>query len=198
MHQPGLTQRSTRLAFRQPPPLDSTLFATGSHARAVRTNHQGEPPPGLPCEYETLLSGLSIPNPDGVVLARRHQWHGTRDLSAFLAVPAAIDFWERPDVARRREECRAIAFETRERIAELTGRPALSPKEAFGQMIAVELPACDPAKIQVDLFDRFRIEVPCFRFFERPILRASFQVYNTAKDAEALCSALGKLVRPLL
>jgi isopenicillin-N epimerase len=128
------------------------------------------------------------------LLARRHQWHGTRDLSAFLAVPDAIDFWRRPDVAAARASSRDLAIELCGRIAALTGLPPLAPPGAFGQMVAAALPPCDPAALQRELFARFRIEVPCFRFRGRPILRASLHVYNTHTDVERLCEALTALL----
>lgn len=128
-------------------------------------------------------------------LARRHQWQGTRDLSPFLAVPDAIDFWMRPDVAAAREGSRALARDLAGRIGALTGLSPLGPPEAFGQMIAVALPPCDPAALQRALFERFRIEVVCHRFGGRPILRFSVQVYNDARDADALVDALSTLLR---
>ena len=127
-------------------------------------------------------------------LARRHQWHGTRDPSAFLAVTDAIEFWRRPDVADARAACRALAAEFQARLADLTGTAPLCPPGALGQMVAAQLPPCDPAALQRALFERFRIEVPCFLFRGRPIIRASLQVYNTPADAEALCAALPALL----
>ncbi|MFO1266684.1 MAG: aminotransferase class V-fold PLP-dependent enzyme [Rubrivivax sp.] len=53
---------------------------TGSDAQAARTGHTGF----------DAYTGRSA-------LERRLQWQGTRDLSAFLAVPAAIDFMAQHD-----------------------------------------------------------------------------------------------------
>ncbi|HET7839556.1 MAG TPA: aminotransferase class V-fold PLP-dependent enzyme, partial [Rectinemataceae bacterium] len=57
-------------------------------------------------------------------LARRLRWLGTRDISAFLAVPAAIDFCRRQaDEARK---CATLAAETARRAAALLGLESLA------------------------------------------------------------------------
>jgi isopenicillin-N epimerase len=118
---------------------------------------------------------------------KRHGWQGTRDPAAWLAVPAAIDFqreWSWEDV---RERCHALA----ERFVELSGlEPAGRP---FGQMVAVELPPCDPDEVQRRLREEHRIEVPCFEHRGRPLLRLSVQGYNTEQDIEHLVAALESL-----
>lgn len=128
------------------------------------------------------------------LLARRHQWQGTRDLAGFLAVPAAIGFLRRHAPPERRAACHSLAIETQRRAGEITGIPPLAAAASFGQMVAIGLPPCDPAAVQVELFRRFRIEVPCFPFAGRPLVRPSFHVYNTPEDADALIGALARLV----
>ncbi len=59
-----------------------------------------------------------------------HEWQGTRDVAAYLAVPAAIAFQEQHgwDAVRRR--CHKLARETRERINQLTGLAPICPEES--------------------------------------------------------------------
>ena len=64
----------------------------------------------------------------------------------------------------------------------------------FGQMVAVELPPCDPAEVQRRLYDEHRIEVPCFEHAGRPLLRVSVQGYNDEHDLEALRVALAEVL----
>jgi len=145
--------------------------------------------------YHAELYGVTAHDPytGADALARRHQWQGTRDIAGFLAVPAAIDFLGRYATAERREECRALAAEAQRRLGELTGLPPIAGPGSFAQMVAIDLPPCDPAAVQGALFDRFRIEVPCFAFETHAVVRPSFHVYNTEKDAGALLAALAQL-----
>jgi len=145
--------------------------------------------------YHAELHGVTAHDPytGADPLARRHQWHGTRDIAGFLAVPAAIDFLDRCATPERRAACHELAVDTQRRLDELTGLPPVAPPTSFGQMVAVALPPCDPAAVQTALFDRFRIEVPCFAFEAYDFVRPAFHVYNTSKDADALVAALAEL-----
>jgi isopenicillin-N epimerase len=127
------------------------------------------------------------------VLERRLQWQGTRDLSAFLAVPAAIDFQERHGWEEVRRRCHALAAETRERLGALTGLAPICRDQDFGQMAAIALPRCDPEAVRQALFERHRIEVPLTTHTDRQFVRVAFQGYNTRGDADALVAALREI-----
>jgi isopenicillin-N epimerase len=145
--------------------------------------------------YHAELHGVTAHDPytGADPLARRHQWHGTRDIAGFLAVPAAIDFLGHHATPERRAACHALAVAAQRRLGELTGLPPIAKEASFGQMIAIDLPPCDPAAVQVALFDRFRIEVPCFAFEAHFFVRPGFHVYNSQKDLDALVAALAQL-----
>ncbi|MDR7418998.1 MAG: aminotransferase class V-fold PLP-dependent enzyme [Armatimonadota bacterium] len=121
-----------------------------------------------------------------------HEWQGTRDLAAFLAVPAAIAFLDAHDWDAVRLACHALARATRAAINGATGQPALCPDGDgwFAQMASVLLPACDPEVLAQRLREEFRIEVPVSSWNGRQVLRFSIQGYNTPGDAEALVDAL--------
>jgi isopenicillin-N epimerase len=58
-------------------------------------------------------------------------------------------------------------------------------------MVAVELPAgTQVEELQRRLFDEHRIEVPCFEYDGRPMLRISVQGYNDEGDIEQLVEAV--------
>jgi isopenicillin-N epimerase len=128
-------------------------------------------------------------------LERRLQWLGTRDLSAFLAVPAALDFLACHDWETRRRDCHDLAVETRDRIDALTGLEPICAPEQVGAMAAVRLPQRDAVALRTELFARRRIEVPIGFHEGVPLLRVSFHLYNTRADADALLTALGDSLR---
>lgn len=132
----------------------------------------------------------------------RNQWQGTRDLAAFLAVPAAIAFQAEHDWSSVRARCHGLAVAARSRLAELTGLDPLSPAPAatpgeyswFAQMVAAPLPPLDRALLQRRLYDEYRVEAPITRHREQPLIRLSFQGYNTDQDLAAALAALETLL----
>ncbi|MGH2524967.1 MAG: aminotransferase class V-fold PLP-dependent enzyme, partial [Anaerolineales bacterium] len=127
---------------------------------------------------------------------RFHQPQGTRDIAAFLATPAAIEFQARHHWDAVRAECHRLALETRARLNQWTGLTALSPDspEWVGQMVAIRLPEVDVNTLKAQLYDEHRIEAPLFRWNGLPLIRVSFQGYNTRADADALVEALKALL----
>jgi isopenicillin-N epimerase len=138
------------------------------------------------------------------------EWQGTRDISAFLAVPAAIDFQAEHNWPRVRAECHDLLREARRRIEELTGLPGICPDQDltglghlsglhawYGQMAAFPLPACDGAALQRRLYDEYRVEAPVINWNGGQLLRVSVQGYNTLEDVGALLRALGDLLPQL-
>lgn len=128
--------------------------------------------------------------PDSL-LALRHQYQGTRDMSAFLAVPAAITFYTAHDWPTRRAACHALAAEAQRRVAALTGIPVPVPEHSFAQMALCEVPASlDAQQLKTALYDEFRVEVPVTTWNGRRFVRVSIQVYNTVADVDRLLDAL--------
>jgi isopenicillin-N epimerase len=121
-----------------------------------------------------------------------HEWQGTRDIAAFLSVPAAIEFMRAHDWDRVRAECHELARKFRQRVTELTGLLPLGPDSPdwYAQMVAVPLPDCDVDALKNRLYDEYRIEIPISRWHGTPLTRASFQAYNTRQDVDRIVSAL--------
>ena len=134
--------------------------------------------------------GWEADQPGGSRFVDWHEWQGTRDLSACLTVPEAIRFQEEHGWVAARAACHALALETRDRIVELTGVPAICSADAFGQMVAVELPGCDIEQVKAQLYDEHRVEAPAIQWGGRVFLRISIQVYNDRADADALLRGL--------
>lgn len=123
-----------------------------------------------------------------------HEWQGTRDISAFLSVPAAIAFQAQYQWEEVRRSCHNLALEARRELNQLLEAPPLCPQEAFVQMFAVLLPDVDVRQLHDRLFDEYRVEVPAHRWNDRPLMRVSIQGYNSPSDIDALLSSLRQLL----
>ncbi|WP_077037219.1 aminotransferase class V-fold PLP-dependent enzyme [Pelomonas sp. KK5] len=126
---------------------------------------------------------------------RRLQWQGTRDITPWLSVPAAIDFQRRHGWDAVRADCHARAVRLLERACALTGLAPIGRPDDFGQMVPIPVPAMDGAALKARLFDEFRIEVPVTSHGGQLFVRASFQGYNGDADADALLDALATIYR---
>ncbi len=123
----------------------------------------------------------------------QNQWQGTRDISAFLSVPAAIDFQKDNNWDAVRAACHALASEARKHISEMTGVAPITPDgdEWYAQMAMCALPdGSDVTEIKRRLYDEHRIEIPQIIWNDKLGVRVSFQAYNTANDLENLLSGL--------
>ncbi len=137
---------------------------------------------------------------DGVSpLVFYQEGQGTRDVSAFLAVPAAIRYQAENDWGAVRVRCHALASKTLQRITALTGLAPLGSNDDvwLGQFVAVRLPDVDPAEMYRRLNEEYRIEAPVYRWNGQVLIRVSFQGYNDQEDADALVAALGRLLPEL-
>lgn len=112
---------------------------------------------------------------------------GTRDLSAWLAAPAALEFCQAHHTEDVRGSCRDMAREGRQQLLEVLGTEALAGEEWLAQMAAVELPAgTDPVALHGWLRREKAVEVPCWWWNGRPLLRFSICSYNRFADLQRL------------
>ena len=122
-------------------------------------------------------------------LERRLQWQGTREIAAWLAVPAAIDFQARHDWPAVRERCHELAREALHRLASRHGLAPVSADDDYAQMVAIPVPQQDAEGLRARLFDESRIEIPVTQHGGRSFVRLSVQGYNGRDDIERLLAA---------
>ncbi len=141
--------------------------------------------------------GKDLKGAGGLPFIDDNEWVGTRDIAAFLATPAAIQFQADHDWPSVRERCHRLAVEAQARICELTGlTPLHSPAdEWFVQMFTAPLPAeTDIDRLKERLYDDFQVEVPLMDWSGRKLIRVSVQGYNGSDDIDRLLEALKKLL----
>ena len=121
---------------------------------------------------------------------RRHQWQGTRDIAAFLAVPAALEFRRKYSWPGRQRTCHTMAADLQRKILAQNGLSPVVSDADYLQMVPIPVPRAGAELLGKWLFNKHRIEVPVTAFGEKCFVRVSVQPYNTASDLEALVEAL--------
>lgn len=127
-----------------------------------------------------------------------HEWQGSRDTSAFLSVPAALEFWAARDWPGIRQACRDMAMAARREVCAMFDTEPYHPDspEWHGQIVCAPLPAGTDA---VELLHRLRhedgIDVSVDYFANNPRVRISVQVYNDWTDIERLLDALKRQIK---
>jgi isopenicillin-N epimerase len=128
-------------------------------------------------------------------------WTGTRDPSAWLAIPAAIDFHERLGGPSLRAHNTALARDAATLIAQRWRSERATPDPLTESMAAVRLPTSGAAtlhralELRRLLFDRHRIEVAINPFGGALWVRISAQAYNELRDYERLAQVFADNVR---
>jgi len=125
-----------------------------------------------------------------------HEFNGTRDFSAYLTIPAAIDFLTENNWWEVAAECRKLGQENYLRFCELAGSQSLAPvtDEFFGQMCSIPITTNDPLKLKQELFEKHRIEIPVMPHGNQTYLRYSIQAFNSQEDLDRLYQAMKQFV----
>jgi isopenicillin-N epimerase len=125
------------------------------------------------------------------------QRQATHDPSAYLSVPAAIQYQRERDWPGVRRECHELARMARLGMTQITGLEPLVADDPrwFAQMATMPLPpSCDTAALKQRLYDEYRVEIPVAEWDGQPCLRVSVQGYNTRSDIERLLDAVRMLL----
>lgn len=118
------------------------------------------------------------------------QWQGTRDMSSFLTVPKAIEFFLK-HIKPNQNYCRKMILEAHSNFKSILNTdPISSGDDWIGQMVSHPLPINTPSSIKDIIWEGYRIEIPIFEWNGIRYIRCSFQVYNEKKDVDSLMSVL--------
>jgi isopenicillin-N epimerase len=125
---------------------------------------------------------------DDPAFVGRHEKQGTRDPSAYLTVPSAIEWQREHGWDAVRDRCHGLARRTRNEL----GLGPLTPdsRAFFGQMVTLRLPDGTRPDLKERLYDEHRVEIPVFERDSARFIRASFQGYNDDADVDTLARAL--------
>lgn len=121
-----------------------------------------------------------------------HQMQGTRDFSAFLTVPKAIEFLTKHQWEKVAASCRELVKKNVARFCELLNTKPLCPvnDEFMAQMCSFLIKTNEPEKLQRHLFENYKIEIPVMRHAAKVYLRYSINAFNSQPDLDHLYDAL--------
>lgn len=126
-----------------------------------------------------------------------HQFNGTRDFSAYLTVPKAIEFMEKHNWKKVSDDCKNKLLAVAPKLFELLNTKPLAPltNEFFGQICSAEIKTSEPEKLQRLLFEKYRIEIPVMRHADKCYIRFSFQAFNTTTEIDYLIQSLAEIIK---
>jgi isopenicillin-N epimerase len=123
-------------------------------------------------------------------------WTGTRDFSAWLAVPDGLDFFRSLGPERVRAYCHTLATRKAEEISDAWHTHCDGPAQLHGSMIAIRLPdrfrRRDPRQLMSEWLTRRRFFVAAMAVDGALWARVSAQVYNVPEDYERLLRVTGR------
>jgi isopenicillin-N epimerase len=141
--------------------------------------------------------GWQAEEPGSSRFVDEQEYQGTRDIAAYLTVPAAIEFQAEHGWERVREECHELAGWAGSEVAQLTGLPPLTTDAAawYAQMVTIPLPPGSASDLKARLYAEHAIEIPIVTWRGERFVRLSVQGYNTRADLRKLVDALAVLLR---
>ncbi len=125
-----------------------------------------------------------------------HQMNGTRDFSAYLTVPKAIEFMQQHNWWQVAAECRKLVQENAQRFCDLMGSKPLAPvtDEFIAQLFSIPIRTERPEELQRYLFEKYNIEIPVMRQESSVYLRYSINAFNSQADLDHLYNSLQEIL----
>lgn len=124
-----------------------------------------------------------------------HQMNGSRDYSAFLTIPDAIQFMSDHNWEEVAADCRRLVQNNAPRLCELLGSTALAPinDDFILQLFSAEIKTPEPEKLHRHFFDNYKIEIPVMRHGDKVYLRYSINAFNSQDDLDKLFAAISEI-----
>ncbi len=124
-----------------------------------------------------------------------HEMQGTNDFSAYLTVPACIEFMQQHNWPQVSKDCLELTLRNIPRFAEILKAEPLAPVNSgmFGQMCSIPVALTDSAAavtLKKTLYETHKIEVPVMMHNGQAYIRYSIQAFNTQADLDRLFEVL--------
>lgn len=130
--------------------------------------------------------------PSGSTFLDYHQMNGTRDYSAFLTIPAAIEFMKTYNWEQVAADCRKLVQDNAEPFCKLLTATPLAPvhDDFILQLFAAPIKTTEPEKLHDHFFEKYKIQIPVMRHGDKVYLRYSINAFNSQQDLDKLFAAI--------
>ena len=118
------------------------------------------------------------------------QWQGTYDMSAYLTIPDTIDFLNKHNWDNITKQCHELNVWARDRVLSEFDIEPICNSMFLGQMSSIEFPFSDPLKNQIEFYNKYKIQIPFWKWNDKTLFRISIQAYNNKQDVYRLIDAL--------
>ena len=124
-----------------------------------------------------------------------HQLQGTRDYSAFLTIPAAINFMQQNNWNEVSKECRMITQQNAERFCRLLNAEPLAPvnDDFILQLYSIPIKPRLRQNCRIYCMKTYKIQIPVMVHEDKVYLRYSIQAFNSNEDLDTLFVALKEI-----
>ncbi len=138
--------------------------------------------------------GYEAAAPSKSKFLEENEMQGTREISAFLTVPAVMQFFTENNMAARQTACREIILAQYPVFCDLVGSKPLCAVsgEFLGQMCSIPITTDNPLQLKETLYSQYKIDIPVMQRGNDIYLRISYQVYNTIDELEYLKETIKK------
>ena len=140
--------------------------------------------------------GYESESPSNSQFLDYHQHQGTRDISAFLTIPKAIEFLRVNNWEERAALCRKLIRDNYNKFCELLNSKPICPvtSEFLVQMCSIPIQTTKPLELKETLFHKYKIEIPVMKLEDKFFLRIAINVYNSQQDLEILRESLEDII----
>ena len=126
-----------------------------------------------------------------------HQMQGTRDFSAFLCIPNAIEFMQQNNWSAVSKTCKEMVQQNAPRFCKLLKATPTAPitDDFICQLYSTPIKTKQPLELHRHFFNAYKIEVPVMPHGDNVFLRYSIQAFNTQNDLDKLYNAIEDIIK---
>lgn len=126
-----------------------------------------------------------------------HQMQGTRDFSAFLCIPNAIEFMQQNNWSAVSKTCKEMVQQNAPKFCKLLKATPTAPltDDFICQLYSTPIKTKQPLELHHHFFNQYKIEVPVMPHGDNVFLRYSIQAFNTQNDLDKLYNAVEDIIK---